>query len=327
MSILDRSIRDTPYAAVAIKTTGLTHSYDRIVEVAVALAEPGQPTRLILDTIVNPGRKMAGAEIHGIHDFSINALAPTFEEVALDLLRQLQGRVLVGHNLHFTLRFLKAEFGALGIEIDPPFLDTMSLTSMLTKKPQRPLLEACDQMGLDPSLEPTAAAAAIDTAKLLRALLQKLHALKLKTFRHIQGKKTRPFQQSLERELLPKGLTHNLQESVARISRHDRGVEGNPNLALALYWDALLVALDDLVITEAELRHLHTLKTELELDVDDIYMLHARVFSAAVVAMIDSGTCTEEDRAHLASLHECLARLGWAPGTYDLGENEDATEG
>lgn len=324
MSVLDWSLKETQYAVVAIKTTGLTHGYDRICEIAVVQAAPGQPIRVILDTIVNPERPMAGAEIHGIHQYSVTPQAPVFSEVALDLLRQLQGRVLVGHNLGFAMRFLKAEFKELGIVLDIPYIDTMSLASMLTKKPNRPLLEASDLLGLEASVDPTAAAAATDTAKLFRHLLSKVQSMGLTTFKHIQGKKNRPFQASFDLSPMPKGFSYDLQESVARVSRLERGVEGQPNIALALYWDALLVALDDLQITDQEMEHLEKLKSELELGLDEIYMLHARAFSGVLVAMIHSGECTAEERERLASLHACLDRLGWAPGGASPGPAEDA---
>ena len=77
---------------------------------------------------------------------------------------------------------------------------------------------------------------------------------------------------------------------------------------------SLLVALDDLVITEEEQEHLARLKGELELEDERIHMLHARAFSGSLVAMIDAGEVTEDHRTHLTSLRACLAKLGWCPG-------------
>ena len=328
MPILDWSLKETGYATVAIKTTGLTHGYDRICEVAVALAVPGQPVRLVLDSLVNPEREMGGTEVHGIKPHQITKSAPVFKEVALDLLRGIQGRVIVGHNLHFTMQFLKTEFADLDVPFESPYVDTMNLTSMLTKSAPRPLLEACDTMGFEPRMEPTAAAAALDTARLYRELLLKLSSMRLTTFKHIRGKGRFAFQKSLELDPMPKGFAYDLKESVARISRHEEGVEGIPNLALALYWDSLMVALDDLVITEAELTYLKDVQKELEIDLEDAFMLHAKVFSGALVQMIKSGTCTQVDRDRLAALQDCLYALGWSPGTDAEGEEieDDLTQ-
>ena len=313
MSYVDSPLRDLGYACISLKTTGLTHGYDRICEVSVAVADPGQPIRLALDTLVHPERPLAGAEIHGIRTMNIS-MAPNFEQVALDLLRQMQGRVVVGHNLSLPWRFLTTEFNKLGVRLEGPQIDTMSLTSMLTRKPNRPLLEACDSVGIEARIEPTAAVAALDTAKLLRHLLGKVGQMGLNTLGSLRGKKRHPFQATLEQDAMLKGMTFDLEESVVRFSRHERGVEGSADLALALYWDALLVALDDLVITEEEQEHLARLKGELELEDERIHMLHARAFSGSLVAMIDAGEVTEDHRTHLTSLRACLAKLGWCPG-------------
>ena len=201
MSYVDSPLRDLGYACISLKTTGLTHGYDRICEVSVAVADPGQPIRL-----------------------------------------------------------------------------------------------------------------ALDTAKLLRHLLGKVGQMGLNTLGSLRGKKRHPFQATLEQDAMLKGMTFDLEESVVRFSRHERGVEGSADLALALYWDALLVALDDLVITEEEQEHLARLKGELELEDERIHMLHARAFSGSLVAMIDAGEVTEDHRTHLTSLRACLAKLGWCPG-------------
>ena len=313
VSVLDWSLKDSEYAVVSIKTTGLTQNYDRICEISVVTAVPGQPLRLALDTLIHPGRRLAGAEVHGIRDRNV-AMAPTFEQVALDLLRELQERILVGHNMEFVLRFLQSEYKALGVDLDVPYLDTMSIASMLSRQPNRPLLEACDVWELEASLECTSAAAALDTAKLMRVLMAKLDTMGLHTFGRLTGKGNRAYQQSLSKKPMPRGFSYDLEDSAVRWSRHDRGVEGRVNVALALYWDALLVALDDLIITDEEQQHLERLKTDLELEVDDVYLLHSRMFTSSIVAMIERNTCTEDDRKHLQSLRSCLTRLGWAPG-------------
>ena len=51
----------------------------------------------------------------------------------------------------------------------------------------------------------------------------------------------------------------------------------------------------------------------LEVEDERIHMLHARAFSGALVAMIDSGDVTEDYRTHLSSLRACLTKLGWCP--------------
>src|SRR5262245_59996831 len=79
--LLDRTVADTPVAILDFETTGLYAGVDRVVEVSVVRVEPGQPRRLALDTLVNPGRRMAATEIHGITEDDVRD-APRFEDIA-----------------------------------------------------------------------------------------------------------------------------------------------------------------------------------------------------------------------------------------------------
>lgn len=56
---------------------------------------------------------MRATEIHGLTDASV-AHAPSFEHVADELLGQLGGAVLVGHNVTFDWRFLSGEYSRAG---------------------------------------------------------------------------------------------------------------------------------------------------------------------------------------------------------------------
>ena len=103
--------------------------------------------------------------------------------------------------------------------------------------------------------------------------------------------------------------------SAARVSRYeqreDLNLDGGP---LATYYDELLVALDDLVITPEEIKRLKAMKHLLRIDMDDIYALHSRVFAGEIIAALDNGEVDEQERERLRSLHTCLSTLGWAPG-------------
>jgi DNA polymerase-3 subunit epsilon len=128
--ILGRAILDTPIAVLDFETTGLSPGYDRVVEVSVVRIEPGAAPRLVLDTLVKPGRRMAATEIHGITDRDV-ADAPRFEEIAGDLARALAGCVLAAHNVYFDLKFLRHELGRLGQYRELPHLCTMYVRPLL----------------------------------------------------------------------------------------------------------------------------------------------------------------------------------------------------
>jgi DNA polymerase III subunit epsilon len=122
--ILHHVIQDTPVAVLDFETTGLSPGYDRVVEVSVVRVDPGSKPRLVFDSLVNPDRRMAATEIHGIRDRDV-ADAPRFEHLAGDLLHALSGCVIAAHNVYFDLRFLRFELDRLGLFQEVPHLCTM----------------------------------------------------------------------------------------------------------------------------------------------------------------------------------------------------------
>ncbi|MTB21924.1 MAG: hypothetical protein F2918_04160, partial [Actinobacteria bacterium] len=94
------------------ETTGFNKN-DRIIEIACIVFSAGA----VIDeytTLVNPNRDVGKTQIHGVRPSMISS-APMFSEIANDILRILQNRILVAHNLAFDSRMLKQEFAKLGI--------------------------------------------------------------------------------------------------------------------------------------------------------------------------------------------------------------------
>lgn len=84
--------------------------------------------------------------------------------------------------------------------------------------------------------------------------------------------------------------------------------------ALTAYWDALLMVLSDLEITEDELVFMHNERARLSLQEDHVRMLHAKVFSHAITRYIDDQWLDDHEAKKLNQLRLCLSQLGWAPG-------------
>lgn len=121
--IHDQAIADTPVAVLDFETTGLSPGYDRVVEVSVVRVDPGSRPRLVFDTLVNPGRRVAATEIHGITDRDV-ADAPRFEDIADGLLAALSGCVVAAHNVYFDVKFLRFELERLRLFREVPHLCT-----------------------------------------------------------------------------------------------------------------------------------------------------------------------------------------------------------
>ena len=91
--IADHPVANTPIAVFDFETTGLNPSYDCVVEVSVIRLDPGRPPRVVLDTLINPRRRVSATEIHGFTDADV-ADAPEFDEIIGDLLTAISGCVL-----------------------------------------------------------------------------------------------------------------------------------------------------------------------------------------------------------------------------------------
>jgi DNA polymerase-3 subunit epsilon len=117
-------IEDASFAVVDVETTGsragaARGAPDRITEVAVVIVQ-GSRCEIVFDSLVNPERPIPAmvTAVTRITDAMVRG-APTFEELADQLVEALAGRIFVAHNLRFDWRFLMVELKrarALGLE-------------------------------------------------------------------------------------------------------------------------------------------------------------------------------------------------------------------
>jgi DNA polymerase-3 subunit epsilon len=111
-----------------LETTGVETATDRaveacLIETTAAFEEVG---RYVVR--INPERKIPQEtiEIHGITDEMVKD-APRFRDVAAELQRRLDGRILVGHNVRFDITILDRqlqEAGFPGIPVSVVTIDT-----------------------------------------------------------------------------------------------------------------------------------------------------------------------------------------------------------
>lgn len=118
-----------PFVLLDVESTGLEASRgDRICEIALMRWQDGQVVQKF-QTLINPGRSIS-PEAFRVNRIDAHALkgAPTFAEIADILTKELEGAVLVAHNVPFDVHFLNTEFALLG---RPPLphivLDTLTL--------------------------------------------------------------------------------------------------------------------------------------------------------------------------------------------------------
>ncbi len=131
---LEREVQgDIPriFAIVDTETTGLRAATGRIIDIAVIRIEDGVVTKTF-QSLVNPGMQVAASsyELTGIDPEAI-LRAPSFDDIAGDLLPLFQGATFVAHNAAFDYSFLKTEFKRIGVVFERPTLCTVQLSRLL----------------------------------------------------------------------------------------------------------------------------------------------------------------------------------------------------
>jgi DNA polymerase-3 subunit alpha (Gram-positive type) len=124
---------DQSYVVLDIETTGLNAKLDKIIEVAAV--------RIVNDVIVDTFHSMIDPEIDipyeitkltGITTEMVKS-APKISYVLNQFHKFLADDCLVAHNAPFDIGFLKEKFLIIGVQINNPIIDTLSLSRELLK--------------------------------------------------------------------------------------------------------------------------------------------------------------------------------------------------
>jgi DNA polymerase III subunit epsilon len=120
-----------PMVFLDLETTGGAAHRDRIIEIGL-IESDGKGTAGEWSTLVNPQLPVpSGVQtLTGITDAML-ATAPSFDELAPELYRRLEGKILVAHNARFDYGFLRSEFRRVGYRYAPDVLCTVRLSRRL----------------------------------------------------------------------------------------------------------------------------------------------------------------------------------------------------
>jgi len=192
------------YAVVDVETTG--GSYERghrMTEVAVVDVRCGQVGE-VFETLLHPGRRVprTSVALTGITNRML-AGAPTFDEVADEVLARIAGRIFVAHNASFDWGWLRAQLGdAIGEVPEVERLCTINLARRLCPESRRRSLGAlADHFGIPVEGRHRAAGDALATARLLVRLLDRAESMGIGDLRSLR--RYRPSRASLsQRDLL-----------------------------------------------------------------------------------------------------------------------------
>jgi DNA polymerase III subunit epsilon len=143
-------IHTVPIAVLDFEMTGLDPMNDRVCEVAIVRGRYGRVEKTY-QTLIQPCRKMSKSAlgVHGITETMV-ADAPTFKQVAHEILSILDGCILVCHNVPFDICFLHREMEMAGFRLDPPVtVDTLMIARRLFAFRKNNLATVCSQLDVD----------------------------------------------------------------------------------------------------------------------------------------------------------------------------------
>jgi len=182
-------LADVRFAVVDVETTGMrSRGDDRITEIAVVHVD-GPRLAVAFDSLVNPGRPIPHfiERLTGISNAQV-ALAPSFAEIADQVVAALAGRVFVAHNARFDWGFVSAEVErSQDFTLRMPKLCTVRLTRRLVPELERRSLDSVMHFfGLETDRRHRASGDAIVTAQALLRLMARAKDRGVQTWEELQ---------------------------------------------------------------------------------------------------------------------------------------------
>jgi DNA polymerase III epsilon subunit-like protein len=304
---------DAPYAVIHVETTGFSPAKgDRIVEIAIARVDARGRIEDEYATLVNPGRDVGPVFVHGISNSEVLD-APTFAEIAGELLARMDGAVVVAHNASFEERFLAAELGRMGVALPlNPALCSLWLARRTMRTPNHRLTTLARAAGLST----VDAHTALGDVRTVAALLPQMLATYGEPPRYLTGLRPMPV---LDQNAGPKSRAVELHRGTdgwlaSVIARLPAAAEAREADAQR-YLDALTLALADGRIVGGEAQQLARLAGSAGLGAAQVEELHRRVLEHLRAATLQDVILTT---AELRQLKTAASGLGLADYFDDL---------
>jgi len=297
----------TEYIVIDTETTGLFKK-DRIVEIACIAFKNGKMLEE-WSTLVNPSRDVGPTHIHKITP-SMLSIAPSFSQISNDLLRLLNGRVIVCHNASFDIRMLKQEFERTSIDVDfgNPFC-TMIAARQTLPSGLDSLSEACKELGI----QIDGVHSALGDARMAMAL-----------FKHV-GESEQNISPALgaydpSQNPIPtvqrKIFERKTEDSIGRIRAFTAKIPfPTADQKEVAYLLLLNMAMDDLVISPEESSELKKWAAELQISEDRLNELHVGYLDSYVQSALRDGLISEVEREILTKIGNALSLVLEIPDT------------
>jgi DNA polymerase-3 subunit epsilon len=301
---------DAPYAVVDIATTGFSPANgDRIVEIAIARVDAHGRIGDEYSTLLNPGRDVGPVFLHGISSFDVRD-APTFADIAGELLDRLDGAIVVAHDAAFVERFLDAEFDRMG-EVLPlsPAVCSLWLAQRTMRTPDHRL----------PTLARYAGPAALDAqialggVRTLAGLLPRMLAAHREPLRFLCGLRPMP---EFDCDAAPKARHVGAPEPgdswmTALLARRELPAAAAGEIEAQRYLDAVTVALADGRLLGGEAQTLARLAASAGLGAAQVERLHGRLLEHLRSAALADAILTTGQIRKLRTAAAALGEPNW----------------
>jgi DNA polymerase III subunit epsilon len=202
------------YVVVDTETTGGRAYYgDRITEIAAVVVRDGKIVEMF-ETLVNPERSIPHfvSQLTNI-TWAMVKDAPTFDRIAPDVIRVLEGNVFVAHNAMFDWRFVAAELSrTVNQRLRGRRLCTVGIArKVLPQLPRRSLDHVARYYGVEITGRHRAGGDALATAKCLIRMMADLADRGCDTWEDLDALLRRPAKQRKKRRTsgLPTPVTRD----------------------------------------------------------------------------------------------------------------------
>ena len=149
----DLPLSEVPLAFIDLEMTGLNAEKDRVVEICIERVRglaTDAPREDGIDTLVCPEDGAKGnVHVHGI-DAEALASAPKFQDIASDVVRIVDGAILVAHAAEWDVRFLAMELSRAGRPLQiVHYIDTLVLARRAFAQKSYSLANLCVALGIE----------------------------------------------------------------------------------------------------------------------------------------------------------------------------------
>jgi DNA polymerase-3 subunit epsilon len=296
------------YTVVDVETTGLfPQKQDRIIEIGLVKVSDAGEVESEWCSLINPGRDVGPTHIHGITAREVLA-APSFADVASEVIAALSGRTLVAHNARFDAQFLDHEFQRSGLGTRPPtpYLCTMQLASSYLRGTSRKLRDCCRAAEVVHEDEHMALGDARAVAGLLRYYLRCCGAPVPWSSALDETRRHWWPQVSISSGVPTMRRGGTARRPDAWLDRITSSLPRNPEPSIDAYFAVLEQALLDGYLSAHEESALIEVAIDLGLHRDQVAAVHTMYLDSMAIAAWADGVVTETERAQLVGLAEML---------------------